>query len=69
VTTNLGQYGVTLGSDLTGSSTRPVVGGGIGITTGEGAWYFDAALRVLSIQFKDQAANATTLAFGIGRRF
>ena len=69
VTTTLSQYGVVLGSDLTGSSAKPVFGGGIGITAGQGPWFFDAAVRILSIQLDGQTANTSTIAFGIGRRF
>lgn len=69
VTSNLGQYGVTLGSDLTGSISKPTYGGGFGVVAGRGAWTLDLALRVLSIQFDGQPANASTFVVGIGRKF
>ncbi len=69
VTKTLGAYGVVVGSDLTGSTTKPVAGGGLGIVAGQHAWYLDASIRVLSVQFDGQASNVKTVAFGIGRRF
>lgn len=69
VTSSLEQYGVTLGSDLTGTATRPAFGGGLGVVVGTGAWYLDAGLRVISVQFESQAANSKGVTIGIGRRF
>jgi hypothetical protein len=36
---------------------------------GQGTWYFDTSIRVLSVQFDGQASNVKTVAFGLGRRF
>jgi hypothetical protein len=69
VTKNLPAYGIAAGSDLAGETTKPVAGGGLGVMVGQGAWYFDASLRVLSVQFDGQASNVKTIAFGLGRRF
>ncbi len=69
VTTLLGQYGVTLGSDLTGTTTQPAFGGGVGVVAGRGPWYLDAGLRLTSIRLTGQPANVLGLAIGIGRTF
>jgi len=69
VTTTMPQYGVTLGSDLTGTTTKAVYGGGFGITTNVGAWALDAGVRIFSVQLDGQAANATSLIVGFGRKF
>ena len=69
VTTTLPQYGVTLGSDMTGTTTKATLGGGVGAQRPLGAWYLDAGIRVYSIQFEGQAANTINVAVGIGRKF
>jgi hypothetical protein len=69
VTKTLPAYGVVAGSDLTGETTVPVAGGGLGIMVGEGAWYFDTSIRLLSVRFEGHPSNVGTVAFGIGRRF
>lgn len=69
ITEDLEQYGVVLGSDLAGSSTTPAFGGGIGVTSGFNAWYFDASLRIMSVRVGSQSPNVKVLAVGIGRRF
>jgi hypothetical protein len=69
VTTTLGQYGVTLGSDLTGTATKPTFAGGFGVSTMLGKFSLDTSVRVFSIQLDGQAANAIALAVGIGRKF
>lgn len=69
VTASLAQYGVTLGSDLSGTSTKPAFGGGFGVVNTRGPWSIDVGIRVLSIKAEGQAANVKTLSVGIGRRF
>jgi len=69
VTTNLTQYGITLGSDLTGEVTKPAFGGGIGVIADRGRWYVDASFRVLSIQTEGQATNVLRAGGGIGFTF
>jgi hypothetical protein len=69
VTTSLGQYGVTLGADLSGTGVKPAFGAGIGFMMGKGVWYIDPAVRVLSVEFSGQRAAVVTAAVGIGRRF
>ena len=69
VTTNLTQYGVTLGSDLTGEISKPAYGGGVGVLVDQGRWYLDGALRVTSIQTEGQPTNVLRAGGGIGIRF
>lgn len=69
VTEKLTQYGVSLGSDLTGSTSKAAFGGGFGVLMQQGLWRIDAGLRVLSIQTDDQATNVLRLSVGVGRTF
>ncbi len=69
VTTRLTDFGVTLGEDLTGSSFRPAVGGGLGVLMARGRWLVDGGFRVLSIQMPDQTTNVIGAKFGVGYGF
>jgi hypothetical protein len=69
VTAAIDQYGVTLGSDLTGSSNAASAGGGIGVIAGGGAWYLDVAVRVIGLQRSGQTPHAACLSVAVGRRF
>jgi len=69
VTTSLPQYGVTLGSDLTGEVTKPAVTGAFGVIFDQRRWYVDAAFRLTSIQTEGQATNVIRAGGGIGVRF
>jgi hypothetical protein len=70
VTSHLGDYHVTLGSDLAGTSSSPAFGGGIGAAFGGAQWTLDVSLRVTSIKSKDDRANTVKrLAVGISRGF
>src|SRR5215471_18490084 len=68
VTGSLPQYGVTLGSDLTGKSNHfaPDFGGGAVATFG--SWYTDVGVRVVSITGQDQP-NVFRFVVGGGYRF
>jgi hypothetical protein len=69
VTTQLPQYGVTLGSDLTGQFTKAAFGAGAGVLVPRGTWYIDASLRLTSIRTDGQPTNVIRVGVGIGRRF
>jgi hypothetical protein len=70
VTTILDNYGVTLGSDLTGTRTVPIFGGGLGLLVGsDEGWYLDLGFRLISVRMDDEPANVGTLTVGLGRRF
>jgi hypothetical protein len=70
VTGSLNTFGITLGSDLTGSYRPSAVGGGVGLLMPLGRhWYFDGSIRLLSINTVIQRTNLSRVSFGIGRRF
>jgi hypothetical protein len=69
VTNSLGQYGVTLGSDLTGEVTKPAFSGGFGVRVMQDRWFVDGSLRVTSIRTDEQATNVVRVIGGVGLRF
>jgi hypothetical protein len=69
VTTRLSGLGVSLGGDLTGSSVRPVVGGGVGVLMSHGRWIVDGGVRLLTIQSVDAGTNVIGAKLGIGYGF
>ncbi len=70
VTGSLSNFGITLGSDLSGSYRPSAVGGGVGLLMPLGQrWYFDGSIRVLSVNTAIQRTNLSRLSFGIGRHF
>jgi hypothetical protein len=70
VTGSLSTFGITLGSDLSGSYRPSAVGGGVGILMPLGRkWYFDGSIRLLSVNTAVQRTNLSRLSFGMGRRF
>jgi hypothetical protein len=69
VTANLSQYGVTLGSDVTGEVTKPAFSGGFGVHVTQGRWYVDGSLRVTSIRTDQQATNVVRVIGGVGYTF
>jgi hypothetical protein len=69
VTTQLPQYGVTLGSDLTGQFTKSAFGAGAGVLVPRGTWYIDGSVRLTSIRTDGQPTNVIRFGVGIGRRF
>lgn len=66
---SLGQYGVTLGQDLTGHSTHPAVTGGIGVVVPYGRWYGDGGYRLTSILTSGGSTTVNRLNIGVGVRF
>jgi hypothetical protein len=69
VTPTLSTYGVTLGSDLDGTVTKPAFTGGAGIRMVQGKWYFLASVQLTSIQTDQQAARAIEVGAGLGMSF
>jgi len=70
VTTNLQQFAITLGTDLSGASTRPMMVFGVGVTYP--IWRqvgIDAQFRFGRIFAEEQAINSSRLGLGIGVRF
>jgi hypothetical protein len=69
VTTSLGQYGVTLGADVTGELTKPAFGGGVGVIVDQGRWYVDAGARMTRIQTEGQPTTVLRAVGGLGVKF
>lgn len=71
----LSQYGVQLGNDLAGSSTRPMVMIGLGVSRNFGRGFIDLSYRYGVIFAKtkliegDKATNTQRLQLGLGVRF
>jgi hypothetical protein len=70
VTNSLGQYGVVLGSDLSGSFTKPMIefGGGV-MWTGWQRLVLDGQFRYGRIFAEDAGINVTRVGLGLGVRF
>jgi len=69
VTNSLPQYGVTLGSDLTGHSSHAAFTFGGGVLVPLGKYYADANYRLMTINTESQATNVNRFNFGFGLRF
>jgi hypothetical protein len=57
VTSQLAQFGVTLGADLAGTTTKPAFGGGFGVSLRHGMWDLGAVIGVTSIKTPSQSSN------------
>lgn len=70
VTTNLAQFGAVLGTDISGSFTKPmfVFGGGFAIPVWQQV-VVDLQFRFGRIMAEDQGINVTRLGLGLGYRF
>ncbi len=70
VTETLENYGVTLGTDLAGNTTKPMFtfGGGVAWMP-RGAWQFDAGYRFSRISTDPTGTSVSRLGIGIGYRF
>lgn len=72
VTGSLPNFGITLGSDLSGKYRPFAFGGGLGAMRPcpwLNGWNLDVSVRFLSINTVGQKTNWTRLSFGIVRRF
>jgi hypothetical protein len=70
VTGSLSNFGVTLGTDISGKYRPLAFGGGVGVLMPLGRrWYFDGSLRLLSVDTTGQRTNLSRVIVGIGRRF
>ncbi len=70
VTNSLPQYGVTLGSDLAGTSNNFTVSPGVGVVRAlNSSWYTDIGVRLVSIGTQSQQTNVTRLVLGGGYKF
>lgn len=68
ISTNVGQYGITLGKDLLGPGMHPTYGGGAGVIVGD-KWYLDLGARWTRIHTPDHVTDVRRLSIGVGRRF
>jgi opacity protein-like surface antigen len=70
VTSNIQQYGVVLGTDVAGSSTKPLItfGGGVGYPIWQQV-VLDFQFRYGRIFAEDQGINVTRAGIGVGVRF
>jgi len=68
VTDTIGTYGITLGTDLSGTETAWTYGGGAGVLYVGNRWYMDAGLRYTNIQL-DEPTNLWRAALGVGFRY
>jgi hypothetical protein len=62
------QFGVTLGSDLLGTTNKFAYSGGAGLVIGD-KWYLDLGVRVTRIHTTDHPTTVKRLVLGMGRRF
>jgi hypothetical protein len=69
ITNTLPTFGVTLGRDLSGESTRPAFTGGLGVRMAQGRWYLDGGLRATRIQAVDEAITVVRATATFGLRF
>jgi hypothetical protein len=69
VSGSLGQYGVTLGKDLAGSSTSALLNLGGGVTLPFGKWFGDVSYRFTPIFTANQSTKVSRFNFGVARRF
>jgi hypothetical protein len=69
ITAQLAQYGVTLGGDLTGTSSHAAFGAGVGVLMAQGDWYLDFGLRLTAVSLPDQKTKIGRLNVEFGRRF
>jgi opacity protein-like surface antigen len=66
---SLGQYGITLGQDLSGHSSHPAVTVGVGVIVPWGRWYGDGGYRLTSIMTNGGSTVVNRLNVGGGIRF
>jgi hypothetical protein len=70
ITGSIGNFGVTLGTDISGKYRPLVVGGGVGVLVPLGArWNADGSVRILSVNTVDQRTNLIRVTIGVVRRF
>lgn len=70
ITGSIGNFGVTLGSDISGKYRPLAIGGGVGVLVPLGPrWNVDGSVRILSINTVSQRTNLIRVIVGIDRRF
>jgi opacity protein-like surface antigen len=61
-------FGVTLGRDLLGTTSKFAYSGGAGLILGD-TWYLDLGVRITRIHTTDHPTTVKRLVIGMGRRF
>jgi hypothetical protein len=69
ITSQLTQFGVTLGADLAGTTTKAAFGGGVGLELRRGAWYIGGQIGLVSIRTPLQPSNVIQATATLGRWF
>lgn len=69
ITSTVSQFGVTLGADLAGTTTKPAFGGGIGVAVRHGVWDIGAQFGVISIKTPSQSSNVIQATATVARWF
>jgi hypothetical protein len=69
VTSQLPQFGVTLGADLAGTATKAAYGGAFGVEVRHDVWYINGKFGVLSVKTPSQPSNVIRATVTIGRWF
>lgn len=69
ITGSIGNYGVALGSDLSGTQTRALFSFGGGVTMAWDPIYVDAALRYYRLFTKPTGTNIGSFYVGVGYKF
>jgi hypothetical protein len=69
VTASLGQYGVTLGADMTATERQTAVTGGFGVLVPYRMLYVDVGYKMTSIKMTGESIGVNRFHFGIGARF
>jgi hypothetical protein len=69
ITSQLAQFGVTLGADLAGTTTKAAFGGGVGLELQRGAWYVGGQIGLVSIRTPSQPSNVIQATATLGRWF
>ena len=68
ISSNVIQYGITLGRDLLGPGNHLAYSAGAGLVFGQ-KWYLDVGARLMRIDTPDHHTDVRRLAVGLGRRF
>jgi len=69
ITSQLAQFGVTLGADLAGTATKAAFGGGLGLELERGVWYIGGQIGLVSIRTPSQPSNVIQATVTLGRWF
>ena len=69
VTSSIGNYGITLGTDVAGEFSSAAFNGGGGIVIPYGSWYLDFGVRFLTFTDNGERTNASRFVVGGGFRF